>query len=519
MSGIIEGYNYDLFISYRQKDNKNNGWVSEFVDNLRKEIETLSKEEISIYFDINPRDGLLDTHDVQGTIREKLKSLVFIPVLSRTYCDPQSYAWENEFKAFIDTAAGDIFGLKTILHSGNVASRILPVRIYDLTPEDIRLVENWLGVIRSVDFIYRSRGVNRPLRLWDDDVIKNTEQPLYRDQINKLTHAIIEILDGLKRLQNIKVSEGKLIRAPLTGYNQEKQGTFFEYSGPVNPEILNMLLGKLKINNEFEILNKTTAKKVYAIVSECLDNISRYSIKESKEDDIREPYISICKQSDQIIIKTGNPVAADRAGKLLERLKQVNELDDDTLKKFHDERISEDAGPEEGGVGLGFILMSVKSGNRIHYDINRIDDICSYFDLQITINKFYGGKLLIAPAPNSPKVNLDPDKKFFEISGESRPNDVLAFYSLLLKWIDEFSATLLISENDPDPLIFNFMFDYFNSSSSKYILDFCRKLALLRSSGKNIIVRWHYENDDNDMLESGKEFSRIAKMPFEYIER
>ena len=33
MSSIIEGYNYDIFISYRQKDNKHDGWVTEFVDN------------------------------------------------------------------------------------------------------------------------------------------------------------------------------------------------------------------------------------------------------------------------------------------------------------------------------------------------------------------------------------------------------------------------------------------------------------------------------------------------------
>ena len=32
MASIIPGYEYDIFISYRQKDNKHNGWVAEFVD-------------------------------------------------------------------------------------------------------------------------------------------------------------------------------------------------------------------------------------------------------------------------------------------------------------------------------------------------------------------------------------------------------------------------------------------------------------------------------------------------------
>ena len=96
MSSIIDGYNYDIFISYRQKDNKHDGWVTEFVNNLKGEIEATFKEDVSVYFDINPNDGLLETHDVDASLKEKLKCLVFIPIISRTYCDPKSFAWEHE---------------------------------------------------------------------------------------------------------------------------------------------------------------------------------------------------------------------------------------------------------------------------------------------------------------------------------------------------------------------------------------------------------------------------------------
>jgi hypothetical protein len=68
MPSIIEGYSYDIFISYRQKDNKYDGWVTTFVDNLRREQEATFKEDISIYFDENPHDGLLDTHNVEKSI-------------------------------------------------------------------------------------------------------------------------------------------------------------------------------------------------------------------------------------------------------------------------------------------------------------------------------------------------------------------------------------------------------------------------------------------------------------------
>jgi hypothetical protein len=157
MASLFEGYEYDIFISYRQKDNKGDRWVSEFVDALKTELESTFKEEICVYFDINPHDGLLETHDVDASLKDKLKCLVFIPIISRTYCDPKSFAWEHEFKAFVEQASKDQFGLKIKLPNGNVANRVLPVRIYDLDTNDIKLCESILGsVLRSIDFIYKS---------------------------------------------------------------------------------------------------------------------------------------------------------------------------------------------------------------------------------------------------------------------------------------------------------------------------------------------------------------------------
>jgi len=199
MSSIIEGYNYDIFISYRQKDNKYDGWVTDFVSNLVNELESVFKEEISLYFDTNPHDGLLETHDVDATLKEKLKCLVFIPVISRTYCDQKSFAWEHEFKAFIRFASADQFGLKVNLPNGNVASRILPIKIHDIGIEDISLFETETGgVLRGVDFIYKSAGVNRPLRNNEDHPGDNLNRTYYRDQINKVANAVEEIISGLR---------------------------------------------------------------------------------------------------------------------------------------------------------------------------------------------------------------------------------------------------------------------------------------------------------------------------------
>jgi len=198
MSSIIEGYNYDIFISYRQKDNKGERWVSEFVEALKTELESTFKEEISVYFDINPHDGLLETHDVDASLKDKLKCLVFIPIISRTYCDPKSFAWEHEFKEFVQQASQDEFGLKVKLPNGNVTNRVLPVRIYDLDNSDIKLCESILdGALRGVEFIYKEAGVNRPLHANEENPHDNLNRTIYRNQINKTANVIKEVITAL----------------------------------------------------------------------------------------------------------------------------------------------------------------------------------------------------------------------------------------------------------------------------------------------------------------------------------
>ena len=156
MSSLVPSFEFDIFISYRHKDNKYDGWVSEFVANLRKELEATFKEDVSVYFDSNPHDGLLETHNVDKSLEGKLKSLIFIPIVSQTYCDTKSYAWHHEFSAFNKMAKDDQFGVDIKLSNGNVASRILPVKIHELDAEDKMLLEIELGeVLRAIEFIYK----------------------------------------------------------------------------------------------------------------------------------------------------------------------------------------------------------------------------------------------------------------------------------------------------------------------------------------------------------------------------
>ena len=151
MPSIVPGFEYDIFISYRHNDNRS-GWVTEFVKALQEELAATIKEPVSVYFDSNPHDGLLETHDVDGSLKDKLKCLILIPIISRTYCDVKSFAWNQEFLEFLKIASADSFGLKIKLPNSNMASRVLPVRIHELDAQDKQSIEAALqGPLRAID--------------------------------------------------------------------------------------------------------------------------------------------------------------------------------------------------------------------------------------------------------------------------------------------------------------------------------------------------------------------------------
>lgn len=205
MPTIIPGFEYDIFISYRQKDNKGDRWVSKFVDALKTELEATIKEDISVFFDENPHDHLQDTYNVDKSLESKLRCLVFIPILSKTYCDQGSYAWQSEFLTFLRLAENDGIGRDVRLRNGYVASRILPVRIHDLEAEDVKLFEKETGgVLRAMDFVFKTAsGVNRPLKANEEHPADNLNKTYYSDQINRVANSIDEIIHSIKAKQAI----------------------------------------------------------------------------------------------------------------------------------------------------------------------------------------------------------------------------------------------------------------------------------------------------------------------------
>jgi hypothetical protein len=118
----------------------------------------------------------------------------------------------------------------------------------------------------------------------------------------------------------------------------------------------------------------------------------------------------------------------------------------------------------------------------------------------------------ITATEDTPKVTLDHANRIFEISGRSLPEDVVVFYQPVMQWLEDFEKAPF------DNMELSIKLEYFNTASSKLILDILLKLEEVNQNGTPLKVKWYFLSSDIDMKEAGEEYSEIVGLPFELTE-
>lgn len=118
--------------------------------------------------------------------------------------------------------------------------------------------------------------------------------------------------------------------------------------------------------------------------------------------------------------------------------------------------------------------------------------------------------LKIEGTKTKPFVDCNAETGKLLIGGESYPENAIEFYKKIQDWIQEY-----LSQNKDKEVEFNFKMVYFNTSSSKAILDILDILERHHQKGGKIKVIWQYEEDDEDIQESGEEFADGLTLPYE----
>lgn len=120
--------------------------------------------------------------------------------------------------------------------------------------------------------------------------------------------------------------------------------------------------------------------------------------------------------------------------------------------------------------------------------------------------------LLVEGTVKTPTVVLDADAGVLLIRGRSIPENTIDFFSPINDWVDSYCAV------PKDKTTFQIRLEYFNTSTSKCLLDLLRKFENINKFRSEVTVEWYYEINDDDMEEAGQDYQAIVELPFNMIE-
>ncbi|PKP18987.1 MAG: hypothetical protein CVU05_12355 [Bacteroidetes bacterium HGW-Bacteroidetes-21] len=161
----------------------------------------------------------------------------------------------------------------------------------------------------------------------------------------------------------------------------EKDNLGYIYRGRFTQEITDniLLLSESKLEKEEQ--SSKTKKRVYSILVECLQNITRHQDDTGDESHESLGYFVLQKKSDKYYITTGNLIDKNNIDYIEKLIAKVNSLEKEELKAYYKEILEEGHFSQKGGAGLGLIDMAKKSGSKLQYYFRDISDAFSYFYL------------------------------------------------------------------------------------------------------------------------------------------
>ena len=175
----------------------------------------------------------------------------------------------------------------------------------------------------------------------------------------------------------------------------ESYDVVVNHKGYINLDIIDEMLHQLKIflNNKVSE-NKTLRKRVYSLSVECLDNIFKHSDLNEENHKLLDNYpprFIVERIAGSFLIHTGNIVLNENCKKIVKKLTYLNELNENEVNELYKKSLSNAEISEKGGAGLGLIVMSKLTGQKIRFDFEKINDKFSYFAMQLN----FKNKLLL----------------------------------------------------------------------------------------------------------------------------
>ena len=167
----------------------------------------------------------------------------------------------------------------------------------------------------------------------------------------------------------------------------EKGNIMLSFKGEVTSDLLTSILQIMESKMETLEEPPKIKKKVYNILVECLQNLYHHLDDEDFKTRVNEKsaLFMIRKLDGEYSIMTGNFIATDNVEMMKARLDKINQMDKDQLKVYYKEVLNNGEMSAKGGGGLGMIDIARKSGKKLEYKFDLIDDEFSFFSLDIKV--------------------------------------------------------------------------------------------------------------------------------------
>ena len=143
---------------------------------------------------------------------------------------------------------------------------------------------------------------------------------------------------------------------------------------------------------ELTDVSRKIKKRVFYILVECVQNITRHQEIPDEEPPESDGIFFIQSFDDLYNISQGNLIVNEQIDSLKEKLDSINKLDKDELKSYYQTVLRETVISSKGGAGLGLIEIARKSGNKIRFEFDPVDDKYSYFFMDTLIGDTSGDK-------------------------------------------------------------------------------------------------------------------------------
>lgn len=161
------------------------------------------------------------------------------------------------------------------------------------------------------------------------------------------------------------------------------------YEGEITHQITKAFTSLTESNMAKEEESNTVQKKVFHVMVECLQNISKHADSFGSDDFLfaGRGIFMVSKGDIEYHVTTGNVIENAKIEELSRILDHINVLDKEGLKQLYKTQMREGRLSEKGGAGLGFIDIARKTGRRLDYHFLSIDEETSFFILTSTISR------------------------------------------------------------------------------------------------------------------------------------